>query len=302
MEVLKQFPAQPPQIPYISNVTGDWIKPEEPRDPAYWARHLCGTVRFGAGVEKLRQSGTQIFVEAGPGQTLCSLVLQHPACHSGERAVALQSLSSIYDAADDSAVLFSSLGKLWLEGWIPDWESFHEQDRRSRMSLPSYPFERRVYRVQPVGKSPDTSKMTLAMFPQSASAQDKDAQGKNIADALETNYQAMVGMDDDAAAQGEHLALPETDLQRKVAALWYELLGIEQVSIHDNFFKIGGDSLLGTRLISRLSGAFPIELPLGQLIKNPTIASLSEAIESLLLQKLEELSDEEATKLAENLG
>jgi acyl carrier protein len=112
----------------------------------------------------------------------------------------------------------------------------------------------------------------------------------------------MRGIDNEATEEDEQLVLPETELQRKVAALWYELLGIEQVSIHDNFFKIGGDSLLGTRLISRLSGTFPIELPLGQLIKNPTIASLSEIIEGLLLQKLEELSDEEAAKLAENLG
>jgi phthiocerol/phenolphthiocerol synthesis type-I polyketide synthase E len=302
MEVLKQFPAQPPQIPYVSNVTGDWIKPEEPRDPAYWARHLCGTVRFGPGVEKLRQSGTQIFVEAGPGQTLCSLLLQHPACHSGKPAVALQSLSSIYDAADDSAVLLSSLGRLWLEGWTPDWESFHEQDHRSRMWLPTYPFERRVYRVQPVAKSPGISKMTFAIFPQPASAQNNDPQEESISAALETNSQTMRGIDDEATQEDEQLVLPETELQRKVAALWYELLGIEQVSIHDNFFKIGGDSLLGTRLISRLSGTFPIELPLRQLIENPTIASLSEIIEGLLLQKLEELSDEEAAKLAENLG
>jgi acyl carrier protein len=144
--------------------------------------------------------------------------------------------------------------------------------------------------------------MTFAVFPQPASAQNNDPQEESISAALETNSQTMRGIDDEATEEDEQLVLPETELQRKVAALWYELLGIEQVSIHDNFFKIGGDSLLGTRLISRLSGTFPIELPLGQLIKNPTIASLSEIIEGLLLQKLEELSDEEAAKLAENLG
>ena len=119
---------------------------------------------------------------------------------------------------------------------------------------------------------------------------------------LATTAQSMRGTDDGAGEAGEQLVLPETELQRRVAALWYELLGIEQISIHDNFFKIGGDSLLGTRLISRLSGTFPIELPLRQFIENPTIASLSEIIEGLLLQKLEELSDEEAAKLAEDLG
>lgn len=290
-EVVRQFPAKPPRIPYVSNVTGDWIQPQEACSPEYWARHLCGTVRFGEGIEKLRQSGSHIFLEAGPGQTLCSLLLQHPACRSGEPVVGLQSLSSVYDNTGDSFILLSSLGRLWLEGWSPNWQAFHADDHRSRVSLPTYPFERKVYRVQPLGNHPvPTQRIGPAVVPKRLDAPN------GVPTPLPE------ASDEEAGAATEQRVVPETELQRKVAEIWYELLGIEQIGIHDNFFKLGGDSLLGTRLISRLSGIFPIEFPLRKLMQNPTIASLSEAIEVLLLQKLDNLSDEEAAKLAKNLG
>lgn len=294
-EFVKQFPARPPKIPYLSNVTGDWIQPQEACSPEYWARHLCGTVRFGEGIEKLRQSENHIFLEVGPGQTLCSLVLQHPACR-GESALGLQSLSSVYDKVDDSFVLLSSLGRLWLEGCAPNWTLFHADDPRSRLSLPTYPFERKVYRVQPainqaVSGSP--------MFPQPRVTLTEPialAPKPKIPGPLP---QANVG---EAAVIDIQHVLPETELQHKVAGIWYELLGIEQIGIYDSFFKLGGDSLLGTRLISRLKEMFPIELPLRKLVESPTIAQLSETIELLLLEKLNDLSDQEAADLAENLG
>jgi acyl transferase domain-containing protein len=298
-EVAKQFPAKPPRIPYLSNVTGDWIQPQEACNPEYWARHLCGAVRFGDGIEKLRQSGTHVFLEAGPGQTLCSLVLQHPACRSGEAAIGLQSLASVYDSGDDGTVLLSSLGRLWLEGWTPDWAAFHGDERRSRLSLPTYPFERKVYRVQSSSQPVPASRIVPAAVPRSPVVLKE-----TIAPASETSPPASLPeiKGEESAALDPQRVLPETELQRKVAEIWYELLGIEEISIYDSFFKLGGDSLLGTRLISRLKEMFPIELPLRKLIESPTIALLSETIESLLLQKLANLSDEEAADLAENLG
>ena len=299
-EVVKQFPAKPPTIPYLSNVTGDWVQPQDACSPEYWARHLCGAVRFGDGIGKLRQSGAHVFLEVGPGQTLCSLLLQHPACRSGEPVVGLQSLSSVYDNTNDSSVLLSSFGRLWLEGWVPNWESFHADDRHSRVSLPTYPFERKVYRVQAARRqSVAVTRSAFATVPQRP-----DEQKEPVAPTLEMEALAPLpqASGEGVAVISTQLILPETELQRRVAAIWYELLGIEQIGIDDSFFKIGGDSLLGTRLISRLKEMFPIELPLRMLIENPTIAHLSETIEHLLQQKLEGLSDQEAADLAEKLG
>ncbi|HVR98950.1 MAG TPA: amino acid adenylation domain-containing protein, partial [Thermoanaerobaculia bacterium] len=63
---------QPPRIPYLSNVTGTWIRPEEATDPAYWGRHLRETVRFADGLRELLPR-TGVLLEVGPGETLARL-------------------------------------------------------------------------------------------------------------------------------------------------------------------------------------------------------------------------------------
>ena len=75
------------------------------------------------------------------------------------------------------------------------------------------------------------------------------------------------------------------------------LLDLEQVSVEDNFFLLGGHSLLGTQLIARVRDTFGIELSLKSLFDAPTVAKLSEEVESLLLAKLEAMSEDEAQRL-----
>ncbi|MEH1781195.1 MAG: amino acid adenylation domain-containing protein [Nostoc sp.] len=73
---------------------------------------------------------------------------------------------------------------------------------------------------------------------------------------------------------------PSTPTEEVVAAIWIEVLGLQQVGINDNFFELGGHSLLATQIISRLREAFSIELPLRHIFETPKIASLSKAIET----------------------
>jgi amino acid adenylation domain-containing protein len=74
---------------------------------------------------------------------------------------------------------------------------------------------------------------------------------------------------------------PHTPTEEKLATLWSQLLGLERVDIHHNFFDLGGHSLLATQLISRLQNAFEIALPLRRLFETPTIAELAQAIDEL---------------------
>ncbi|MEH2232807.1 MAG: amino acid adenylation domain-containing protein [Nostoc sp.] len=73
---------------------------------------------------------------------------------------------------------------------------------------------------------------------------------------------------------------PHTPTQEVLAAIWTEVLGLEQIGIHDNFFELGGHSLLATQVVSRLRQAFGVELPLRCLFESPTLAQLSESIEA----------------------
>ncbi|HEX7186487.1 MAG TPA: amino acid adenylation domain-containing protein, partial [Thermoanaerobaculia bacterium] len=75
-------------------------------------------------------------------------------------------------------------------------------------------------------------------------------------------------------------AAPETALEEGVAAVWRELLGVERIGRSDNFFDLGGHSLLGIRLLTRLRDSFGAELPVAALFESPTLAELAGRIEA----------------------
>jgi acyl carrier protein len=88
---------------------------------------------------------------------------------------------------------------------------------------------------------------------------------------------------------------PSNESESKIAKHYQEFLGIEQVGIHDNFFDLGGNSLIGTQLIAQLRQDFQIQVPLLSLLEAPTVEELSLVIEELIIGKLEQLTEEEAS-------
>ena len=90
---------------------------------------------------------------------------------------------------------------------------------------------------------------------------------------------------------------PRNPIEERLAAMLAPLLGLDQVSMEDNFFLLGGHSLLGTQLIARVRDAFGIELSLRSLFDAPTVSGLAVQIEALLVAKLEAMSEAEAERL-----
>jgi acyl-CoA synthetase (AMP-forming)/AMP-acid ligase II/acyl carrier protein len=74
---------------------------------------------------------------------------------------------------------------------------------------------------------------------------------------------------------------PRTPTEALLAKTWAEVLNLEKVGIHDNFFEIGGNSLLAMQVISRLRDAFPIELLLSSVFENPTVGALADQVDAL---------------------
>jgi acyl transferase domain-containing protein len=144
----------PPRIPYLSNVTGTWITDAQATDPAYWAQHMLATVRFAEGVGALLDSPEQVLLEVGPGQALGSFVKAHPACERVRYPLVLGTLPAAHERGADQAALLGVLGKLWLLGVPVDWAALYEGQRRRRVPLPTYPFERQRFWFDPLTPAP----------------------------------------------------------------------------------------------------------------------------------------------------
>ena len=148
--ILDEFAAEvekvglnPPQIAYIANVTGSWITDEAATDPGYWVQHVRRTVQFSAGVRELLKERQNIFVEVGPGRVLSTLVRKHGDSAVGHMTVNLTRHPQ--ERVADVGYLLTRLGQLWLYGQPIDWGGFYGEEKRRRISLPTYPFERQRY-------------------------------------------------------------------------------------------------------------------------------------------------------------
>jgi acyl transferase domain-containing protein/NADP-dependent 3-hydroxy acid dehydrogenase YdfG/acyl carrier protein len=137
----------PPQMPFISCVTGTWITAEEATNPLYWAKHMRETVCFAAGVSELLQDSHCILLEVGAGRTLSTFVRRNSSQAAGQ--IILSSLPHPKEKVSDTTFILNILGRLWLAGVEIDWCNFSAHQQRRRVPLPTYPFERQRYWSDP---------------------------------------------------------------------------------------------------------------------------------------------------------
>ncbi|MDE5459013.1 hypothetical protein GWE18_41250, partial [Bradyrhizobium sp. CSA112] len=106
--------------------------------------------------------------------------------------------------------------------------------------------------------------------------------------------QALPAPEDDAYAHRAY-ERPQGEIETALAEIWAELLGVERVGRHDHFFELGGHSLLAVQLLSRLSRAVGVELPLSTLFAKPVLADLARATSITLIEQ--EFDRQELLKL-----
>jgi amino acid adenylation domain-containing protein len=95
----------------------------------------------------------------------------------------------------------------------------------------------------------------------------------------------------------EEFVAPQSPIEKRLAEIVRDLLHVASVSVNDNFFLLGGHSLLGTQLIVKIRSAFSVDLSLRSLFDAPTIAELSREIARLIVARVESMSEEEALAL-----
>ncbi|MBD2208301.1 aminotransferase class III-fold pyridoxal phosphate-dependent enzyme [Nostoc linckia FACHB-104] len=163
-EVVGQVKLSAPQIPFVSTVTATWITAEQATDPMYWANHLRQTVRFAEGVQTLWEQPERVLLEVGPRATTATLARQQAKDIKQQIAIA-----SLTDNAENNAewtALLKAVGQLWLAGVTVDWSNFYQDETRQRIPLPTYPFERQRFWIDPL-PHPNRAKTTQIPNPQS---------------------------------------------------------------------------------------------------------------------------------------
>jgi len=280
---VKKVNLKPPQIPYISNVSGTWITAEEATNPSCWARHLRQTVLFGSGLQTLLQEQDRVLLEVGPGRTLSAIARRAAPFGSiakkhvdkAVEPVILSSLRHPQDQQSDVAFLLNALGKLWLVGIQVDWSGFYAGSQRHRLPLPTYPFERQRYWIEPLKVTQEYISATTAftVCPD---------------DAVKTDVETLSAQYPKKDLSSLHLkrpnlpnlyVAPRNQIEQTITEIWQQFFRIEQLGIHDDFFNLGGDSLLAVHLISKLCETLKTELSSHSLLGSPTIARLAELIE-----------------------
>lgn len=156
-----------PQIPVVSSMTGQLVA-SELTDPTYWRKHLRKPVRFADGVNTLYEQDFDIVIEIGPKPTLLGLVesckvakLQSDSATLPFNRSTVQpfnplTLPSLREQQNDWQQMLSSLGELYVRGVEIDWDAFSGK-HDTRVSLPTYPFQRQRYWLDLPKKKAGTS-------------------------------------------------------------------------------------------------------------------------------------------------
>ncbi len=140
-----QVPRHQPQIPIVSSLYGRLGTDEEWMSTGYWSAQLRHGVRFADAVGVLLAQPSLVLLEVGPGQTLTTLARQNPA-----RQPAQVTIYSSPKKPEESEVVefLSATGQLWAAGVEVDWLALHGGSPRRRVSLPTYPFERKSHWIE----------------------------------------------------------------------------------------------------------------------------------------------------------
>ena len=275
---VEQVRRRAPKMPFISGVTGTWIRDEEAMDSTYWARHLRTPVQFSAGITELLKNPNGVLLEVGPGNVLTTLARQHtgiPNVASEADSITVSSLGDYSSSESDAVHLMNALGSLWLAGARPNWQALHSGERRQRVSLPTYPFERKRYWLETPSTDSHTSSSDQAR-PLSAgikTSRSEEMQHVNV------NLQA--------PSTSPSLEVPNraAQISTTLVEIFEELSGT-RISPGDSsttFLEMGFDSLFLTQVTQALQSKFGLKITFRQLLSDQsTLKSLTQYIDAQL--------------------
>jgi amino acid adenylation domain-containing protein/non-ribosomal peptide synthase protein (TIGR01720 family) len=237
----------PPQIPLISNLTGNRV---DKIDAEYWCQQLRQSVRFVDGIQALAELEIDIFLEIGPKPTL--LAIGQQCLPVDDNRLWLSSLRGIADGVQ----MLHSLAELAVNGVEIDWSGFDRDYTRQRVSLPTYPFQRKSYWIATASASAQPSPDKPLTQPAPVNS--------HIARTTNDRYQQILTQLHTATAQMLKANLAEID-------------------IHAPFLEMGADSLVLMEAVSYVGQTYGLKIGIRQLFEElTTVAALANYIDRQL--------------------
>jgi phthiocerol/phenolphthiocerol synthesis type-I polyketide synthase E len=249
-EFLSRQELSAPQTPLLSNLTGTWMSDEQVTDPATWARQISGTIKFADELDVVLTDPRRILVEVGPGGGLTGSAMRHPKWSSAHRAIRL--MRHPIQNIDDRDTFLLALGQLWAAGVRVDWAPV-SGPTRPIVSLPGYPFARQRHWVDP-------KPITWTDHPT----------GSHTMPEASTNG---------AGAHAGDSANGRSQTEAALRQIWTQCLGLNSIDRNDNFFDLGGDSLIAIGISTAASNA-GLDVTPQDLYNHPTLASLAAALDA----------------------
>ena len=244
-----------PTIPIVSTATGEWLGDEQATSADYWAQHLRLPVRFSAAIARLLERREHVLLEVGPRNTLATLARQQPLLQKQR----ISALASLADAPErEHAALVAALGQAWAAGLPLRPEALDRRERKARLRLPTYPFERKRYWVDVAAAGPQVD-ATQAHAPPALQVSSMDGQASSV---------VPVQQECDGIAQ-------------RLRALLKDVSGLDFDSAdpQSNFFELGLDSLALTQVAQRIATVFGATITFRQLMEScSTLAAVEAAL------------------------
>ncbi|MBB6414403.1 non-ribosomal peptide synthetase/type I polyketide synthase [Mesorhizobium sangaii] len=244
-----------PQVPFMSTVLGDWLEADVPLDGSYWVRNLRETVQFHLAFDRLVQSGHELFIEMGPGAALSRQFKS-----KGNLPVTFAALPGGDHGQGDRLRPLQTLGKLWTCGVRIDWSGLHDHKPPSRTPLPPYPFDRKRYWLDAVATKEQGQNADLNQPNTAARSVDRPTGNEGV------RSPTVVEMSAEAA------------LDRQIAAVYRDILGLDDVALTDSFFDLGGDSLSALSVIDHIEQLTGERLAVSLLLEHQTPRGLAIAL------------------------
>jgi len=232
-----------PSIPIITNLTGSVHAMDKLKSPSYWVDQLRQPVNFEGGVSFLLKEENLSLLEIGPGNTLATLAKSNP--HITRDHLSLTTIRNSRQQSADYPFLLSSLGKLWSRGHSLNWDRLYNDAVPSFISIPTYDFNNKEYWIN----GPEN---------------------------------VMKSIQETGEYPKENKIEDNSTVEQRVLQVWREVFGSDFIGLKDNFYDLGGHSVMATQLLASLNDTFGIEIGIAPLLMDPTPANSLTLVENEL--------------------